>query len=176
MQFVRLPEVIRKHERVLRFCFFFVVAFVVAATVFENLKGFFATTYMYPISYVATLLLNLISIPAELDIGQLPNGFCELVLRGLVYKVTFDCTGIFALLVYFALTVAYPVSHAKKAEALIIGGPAIFIFSALRLLVLGVVGALEPRWIDIFHVYVMELATLGFMLFVWKSWINRVAD
>ena len=35
--------------------------------------------------------------------------------------------------------------------------------------------AVEPAWIELFHVYVMELATLGFMLFVWKYWINSVS-
>ncbi len=73
-----------------------------------------------------------------------------------------------------ALTLAYPAATRARGEALLLGIPAIFVFSSLRLVVLGMVAQFEPPWIDLFHVYVMELDTLGFMLFVWKYWIDEL--
>ena len=76
---------------------------------------------------------------------------------------------------FLALSLAYPASWRDRGVGLLVGVPAIAVFSCLRLVVLGVVVHVEPEWIEIFHVYVMELATLGFMLFVWKHWINGLS-
>ena len=141
---------------------------------FEHGQTIFGILYMYPISTTATFLLNLMGLRAWLSTASLPQGFCELGLEEIVYRVTFDCTGLFPLLVFLALVLAYPTSLVKKGNALLLGIPAIFVFSTLRLVTLGVVAHLSPKWIELFHVYVMELATLGFMLFVWKYWINEV--
>ena len=159
----------------IRFCLLFVTFLGGLAIVFELSQSFFAWAYMYPVSSTATRLLNLIGLEASLDTTRMPLGFCEMVLQQITYTVTFDCTGLFALLVFLSLTAAYPVTLRKKGIALLLGVPAIFVFGSLRLVVLGVVAHVEPAWIELFHVYVMELATLGFMLFVWKYWIDSVA-
>lgn len=166
--------ILDKQHAAIRFCLLFALGLGALALAFEFLQGFFAAAYMYPVSATAAGLLNWMSFEAILDTSQLSSGFCEMVLRQIVYRVTFDCTGVFALVVFLALTAAYPASLRQRGIALLLGIPAIFVFSALRLVVLGMVAYLEPGWIELFHVYVMELATLGFMLFVWKYWINQV--
>ena len=142
---------------------------------FEYAQGLAARLYMLPVSSLATALLNAMSMQAVLDTAQLHAGYCEIALRQITYRVTFDCTGSFALLLYASLSLAYPTAAIRKARALLIGVPAVFVFSTLRLVVLGIVAHIEPDWVELFHVYVMEVATLGFMLFVWKYWIDEVA-
>ncbi len=167
-------EKIRSQQPAICFCLLFALTLGGLALIFEQWQILFGWAYMLPVAHTATFLLNLLTISAELNTVPLAQGYCELGLTEIIYRVTFDCTGLFALLVFLALTVAYPASVHKKGSALLIGVPAIFAFSALRCVFLGVVAHLNPDWIELFHVYVMELATLGFMLFVWKYWINEI--
>jgi len=172
---MNLPEVLATEKPSLRFVLLGALYLGALALVFEYAQGFFATAYMLPVSSLAATLLNAVSVEAILDTAQMHLGYCEITLRQIIYRVTFDCTGIFALLLFASLTLAYPTVARRKVTAFLIGVPAIFVFSTLRLVVLGIVAYVEPGWVELFHVYVMELATLGFMLFVWKYWIDEVA-
>ena len=168
------PDLTERLRPSLRFASLFLLLLVVQAVLFEHWRAAFGLTYMLPVARAATLLLNGLGLDAALDTAAMPHGFCELVLRQVVYRVTFDCTGLFAMVVFLALALSYPTSAARKGKGLLLGVPAIFAFSTLRLVCLGIVAAVNPDWIEIFHVYVMELATVGFMLYVLKYWINRV--
>jgi len=165
---------IRIQPPAIRFCLLFALVLGGLVLVFEQWQVPFGWVYMYPVAVTATFVLNLLTIPAELNTAHLPQGYCELGFTEIVYRVTFDCTGLFALFVFLALTAAYPTSGPKKGSALLLGVPAIFVFGSLRMVSLGVVAHLNADWIELFHVYVMELATLGFMLYVWKYWINEI--
>ena len=168
-------EKIRIKQPAIRFCLLFVLTLGGLALLSEQWQILFGRVYMLPVAKTATFLLNLLAIPAELNTAPLAQGYCELGFNKIIYRVTFDCTGLFALLVFLALTAAYPTAVRKKGSALLIGVPAVFAFSVLRVAFLGIVAYLNPKWIELFHVYVMELATIGFMLFVWKYWINEIA-
>ncbi len=52
------------------------------------------------------------------------------------------------------------------------GVTAVTFFGVLRLIVLGIVARARPDWIELFHVYIMELATLAFAMFVFIYWIE----
>ena len=168
------PAFLRRENRALRFCALFAVYLAVLAAGFEYGQALWARAYMWPVSAAATSIMCALGLEAVLDVSALDLGYCELAVRQIVYRVTFDCTGVFALLVYGALVAAYPASGRLRVEALLTGVPAVAVFSCLRLVVLGVVAQVEPAWIELFHVYVMELATIGVMLYVWKHWVNRV--
>ena len=170
-----LPQALAAEKPSLRFILLGALYLAALALAFEYSQEFCATVYMLPVSSLAATLLNAMSVQAVLDTAQLHAGYCEIALRQIVYRVTFDCTGAFALLLFASLSLAYPATARKRLTAFLIGVPAIFVFSTLRLVVLGVVAYVEPDWVEIFHVYVMELATLGFMLYVWKYWIDVVA-
>ena len=167
-------RILQTRKSAFRFCLLFVVFLSLQALVFELWQPLFGTVYMRPVSSVATFFLRLMRVQAELDTSQIQQGFCELSLDRIVYLITYDCVGIFALLIYLAATLAYPASVARKGRGLLLGIPAVFVFSALRVVILGLVAHLVPEWIELFHVYIMELATLGFVLFVWMYWINEV--
>ncbi|MBT3345869.1 MAG: hypothetical protein HN712_19500 [Gemmatimonadetes bacterium] len=168
------PEFLHIDRQSLRFLGLFLAALAGLGIVFEGLPSVFQQLYMLPISHLSAALLHVLSIDTILDTTHLSDGFCELAVRRVIYRITFDCTGIFAVLAYTALTVAYPATHRLRILGLALGLPAIFTFSVLRITVLGIVARLEPAWIEVFHVYVMELATLGFMLFAWTYWLGQV--
>lgn len=163
-------------QKALRFCGLFVLYLGLFALIFEYLQLFFVRTYMYPVSTSAAFLLNGIGIEATLDSRSLLSGFCDLVIGGAVYRIIHECTGIFALLTFLALMLAYPASTSQKVQGAILGIPAFFAYSSLRLVVLGMVANLRPEWVETFHLYMMVLVNIGFMLFVWMYWVARVIE
>ena len=160
-------------RRGLSFAARFLAFLLLLGAIFEGVPSLFQQLYMLPVAHVCAALLNLLGLEAALDTTGLTEGFCELLLGRIIYRVTFDCTGIFALVVFAALTLAFPATWRQRASGLALGVPAIFAFSVLRIGVLGIVAHVRPAWIALFHVYVMELATLGFMLFIWLYWLGQ---
>ncbi|MFC1526479.1 hypothetical protein ACFL6X_06690 [Candidatus Latescibacterota bacterium] len=160
----------------LGFCALFALYLAGLALIFDRLESVFGTLYLYPVSWAAAFLLDLVGVPVQLDSGPLAAGFCVLEMEAIVFHVTFECTGVFALLIYFAAVLAYPASVGSRAWGLLAGGPAFFAYSVARLLVLGVVARLAPDWTQFFHLYLLVFMNVGFMLFAWSSWVNRVAQ
>lgn len=161
-------------HKALGFCLVFVGLLCALSLVFDAFQIFFTTTYMYPVSYLAVFLLNGIGIAAELHTSTLVAGFCDLVLGGTIYRIIHECTGIFALLIYMALVFAYPTSFYHKMQGVLLGLPAFYLYSALRLVILGVVAHFEPAWVELVHQYMMVLVNLGFLLFLWIHWLGQV--
>ncbi len=158
----------------LRFCLFFVVWLGIMALGFEWGRSQLVNLYMYPISYAATQLLNLVGIEAQLGEAFLAAGVCELAVRDIVYLVTFECTGIFALFMCLAAVLAYPASWADKVKGVVMVVPAFVVYSTLRLMIMGLVAYFDPARIDLFHVYIMVLVNIGFVLLLWMYWIREV--
>ena len=163
-------------QKALRFCGLFVLYLGLLAVAFEYLSLFFARIYMYPVSAFAAFVLNGMGIEAILDTRPLLAGFCDLAVEGAVYRIIHECTGIFALLTFLVLILAYPTSVSQKVQGAILGIPAFFIYSSLRLVVLGAVATLKPEWVETFHLYMMVLVNIGFMFFVWMYWVARVIE
>jgi len=157
----------------LRFLLLFVAGVSLFAAIFSKWQALFDQIYLYPVSYAAATLLDRIGIPAELNASSLSLGFCLVIFDEIIFRVIPECTGIFALLIFLAALLAYPASAAQKGWGLLLGLPAFFVYSSLRLVLLGVVAHLHSEWLPFFHVYLMLLLNLGFMLCVWVSWINR---
>jgi exosortase/archaeosortase family protein len=159
-------------SRVLRFCGRFVFAITAQLLAFEALPEFFGLYHLYPVSWMASQVLNLLGVQANLTTMELANGFCRLELTGIQYAVTHECTGILAVFVLTAAILAYPVPSRQRGTGLLMAIPAVTFFGVLRLVVLGIVAGARPGWIELFHLYIMELATLAFALFVFIYWIE----
>ncbi|MEE3257914.1 MAG: hypothetical protein VX293_01770 [Candidatus Latescibacterota bacterium] len=92
----------------------------------------------------------------------------------MVYRIIHECTGIFALLIFLSLVFAYPTSFYHKMQGVLLGLPSFYLYSALRLVILGVIAHFEPDLVELFHQYMMVLVNLGFLLFLWLNWIDQV--
>lgn len=158
----------------LRFCLFFAAWLGVMALGFELGRSQLVDLYMYPISYAAMQLLNLAGVEAELGETLLATGVCELAVRDIVYLVTFECTGIFALFMCLAAVLAYPAPMVDRAKGVVLVVPAFIVYSTLRLLVMGMVAHFAPAQIELFHVYIMVLVNIGFVLLLWMYWVQEV--
>ncbi|MFH1566749.1 MAG: hypothetical protein ABIL09_02040 [Gemmatimonadota bacterium] len=129
--------------------------------------------YLYPLSWGAARLLPLLGVPAVLDASLLDTGICALVMERVVFQVTYDCAGIFALCVYVAAVLAHPATAAWRAAGILAGGVGLFGYGLVRVVVLALVGHLVPGWLDFLHVYLLVLMNVGFVVFLWASWVGR---
>ena len=159
-----------------RFCLFFLGWLAALATIFEWWRLHWVDIYMYPICYGAVYLLNLLGLPAVLGQLYLPAATYELSLDNVVYLVTFECTGLFALFICLASILAYPAPVSVKVKGLFVVVPSFCVYSTLRLVILGLVAHIAPAHIELFHIYVMVLVNIGFVLSLWLYWIYEMVQ
>lgn len=160
----------------LRFCGQFALVVFAQVAVFELLPGIFSSFHLLPISWLATQILGSVGVHAELITHDLAAGFCRLDLSGVQYAVTHECTGILAVFVVSAAVIAYPVAWRSRLRGLALAVPAVSLFGILRLVILGIVAQSRPDWIEVFHIYIMELATLAFAMYVFIYWIEDLRE
>lgn len=153
-----------------RFLFGFAGCLILLAGAFEGLRPLLVHGYMWPVSRAAALVLNLLGIPASLGETEPQVGVCPLAVHGVIYLVTFECTGIFALFLCLAAVLGFPVPLGHRVRGVLLVVPAFATYSAARLVVMGLVARFAPEQIELFHLYVMVLVNLGFVLLLWLYW------
>lgn len=163
-----------RERKGVQFCALFAVWLAVFAGAFELARTLLVELYMYPISYVAAWILNGIGVQAALGNALLASGVCQLAVSDVVYLVTFECTGIFALFMCASSVLAYPASKVSKIKGISLVLPAFLAYSTLRLVVMGVVARFIPDHIELFHVYIMVLVNIGFVLLLWLYWVREM--
>ncbi len=158
----------------LKFCLLFALWVAVMAVGFELFRPQLVALYMHPVSRGAALLLEAIGLQVRLSMLPSAAGVCELALDQVVYLVTFECTGIFALGLCLASVLAYPASPASKLKGVAVVLPAFAAYGTLRLATMGLVAHFLPSRIELFHLYVMVVVNLGFVFFLWSYWVHEV--
>lgn len=140
---------------------------------FDRYEAFVTLYYVRPVSSAASGLLGGIGIRSDV-ITNLGVGACSLQMQQVSYRITQGCTGLFTCALYVSCILAYPIPVGKKLAGLAMGLPAFFVFGVLRVVIMGVVAVVRPAHIEIFHVYIMAIANLGFAMFVWIYWHSKV--
>jgi exosortase/archaeosortase family protein len=162
-------------KTIARFACLFLGCTLVFHLIFDYNQGLVGLIYVIPIYRVAEFILRAIGIHAEV-MRDLELGICTLLLDPISYRITQGCTGIFTSSLYVSGVVSYPVGVSKKLVGLLIGVPAFFVFGALRIVIMGVVATVQPARVEIFHIYIMAMANLGFAMFVWVYWYHKVIE
>lgn len=155
------------------FCALFAASLTSLVLVFDQWEPVFGALYLHPVSWASAVLLDLAGVPAVLDAGPLDLGMCILTMEHIIFHVEHECTGLFALFIYLAAVLAYRAPVAHKVCGVLVGVPAFFAYSSLRLVLLGLLAQVIPNSVQFCHIYLMVLMNLGFMLFLWSSWANR---
>lgn len=163
----------RRARSRLGFCALFCLYTAGLALAFHQWESGVGPLYLYPVSWSAGALLDAIGISALLDAAQVTAGLCVLTMERAVFHVTYECTGVSALVIYLAAVLAHPTTARHRIAGVVLGGLALFGYSVLRLVALGVVARISPGHTQFFHVYLLVLMNVGFMLFVWGSWARR---
>ena len=148
---------------------------VVFFLLFERYQEFVGLGYVRSVSYAASFLLHGIGIHSE-AIMDLQAGACTLLLEQATYTITQGCTGLFTCALFVSGILSYPVAWRMKLIGLLIGIPSFFTFGILRIVIMAIVAVIQPSRVEVFHVYIMAIANLGFAVFVWVYWFNKVVE
>lgn len=168
-----LSHLLRRAHSRLGFCALFAAYAAALALAFDHWEAGIGPLCLYPVSRAAGAVLDAIGVATLLDARQLAGGLCVLTMEATVFHVTYECTGISALVIYLAAVLAHPTTAAHRVVGVLLGGSALFAYSVLRLVVLGVIARLSPEHTQFFHVYLLVLMNVGFMLYLWSSWVRR---
>ena len=152
----------------------FIGIIIVLSATFDALSFIYRPLILMPISYTGFLILKGIGIPVTfLGPVDIP-GFCEYRLPQSILQVTFGCTGIFALFILIAGIAAFPGSLRSKGIGMLIALPVFYVYSILRLVIIGGIGYWYPGAVDFVHSFLMEIINVAFILFVYFLWIRYV--
>mgnify|MGYP006288079753 CR=1 FL=1 len=158
--------VITGKEQFLRFFYrFFIIfaAFVFAAVM---MPGGFNTWYN---SVWAGLVGAILSVTngAVRVAGDLVsyNGFRVVIIP--------ECTGLIAMLLFTAFILALPASNNDRARGLLYGLPILFVFNALRLSLLLVVGEGWPGAFEYVHIYIAQMLFILVVFVICLTWLKR---
>ena len=158
----------------LRFCVLFAVWLGGMAVAFQLLRPYLLFLYMEPLSTAAAWTLRQLGVPAHSSGPLLPVGICQLRVNEVVYWITFECTGIFALFLCLASVLAFPATLAAKSLGVALVAPAFVLYSIARLAIMGLVAWYAPERIALFHLYIMVIVNTGFVLLLWLYWIRAI--
>jgi exosortase/archaeosortase family protein len=154
----------------IRFVAGFILWLAVLAVVFDLTRSWWVTGYMRPVTAAAAGGLRWLGQPASLAQVDYVDGVCLLAVEEVVYRVTFECTGIFALFLVTASILAFPARISERVNGVLMAVPAFTAYSILRMVVLGLVAHFSPHHIELFHLYVMVVANVGFAVALWLYW------
>lgn len=97
-----------------------------------------------------------------------------LVLKNMDFEIIHECTGIFALMIYFSCTMAYPTKWKNKIIGIAIGFPFIMIMNIFRIIFLIYVADYHQSMFEYVHSYLWQGTFIIFVMLIWLLWIEKV--
>ena len=130
--------------------------------------------FMACVTEGACLILSYLGFMVAVVGNSINTGYAELAFQSSIYLVNQDCTGLSLVLLVAAATVAVPAHLSLR----ILGLTLISLFAAMvgcmRIVILGCVAEYNPEIFHLFHTYIMEVATVGFGLWILTIWFELV--
>lgn len=93
----------------------------------------------------------------------------------LTIEIIPECTGIFEIIIYTSIVLAYPAPWRKRLAGTGMGILAIIFLNMIRLLVLGLIGIRFTEIMEWVHLYLWQLTIILFVLalfLLWLAWIS----
>ena len=122
-------------------------------------------------SGAAFALLNL-GFVAQVYSQATDVGYAELHFNSTIYRVNEDCTGLSLVLLVAAAVVAMPARLAIRISGLVLMSIIAGLIGGMRIVVLGCVAEYQADLFELFHTYLMEVTTVGAMLWIFTGWGN----
>ena len=98
----------------------------------------------------------------------------SLILSTMTFEIIHECTGIFALMIYFSCTIAYPTNWKRKIIGIAIGFPFILTMNLVRMIVLVYIAGYHQDIFDYVHSYLWQGTFIIFVILIWFLWIEKV--
>ena len=124
------------------------------------------------VTQAAAVLLSNIGFVADAYPQTANAGYAEIRFNSTVYRVNEDCTGLSLVMLVAASVVAIPAPLRIRTVGLVLMGLLAAAVGCLRIVILGCVAEYQAHIFHFFHTYLMEVATVGFGLWILLSWFN----
>ena len=107
---------------------------------------------------------------------QITQNGIYIILKNNQWIMTPECTAISAIIVFSSFIFAYRSSLRSKTLAIVIGIPFIIVANILRLFTLAWATELFPKYANLAHDYVWQVAFLILIVIMWLVWIEMVVN
>ena len=153
-----------------RFVFLFLVYLALVSVLYPVFTSSFPGAIRWLIDLTAQIEYWLFR-PFTQDVSYAGN---LVVFRGFSVKIIVECTGIYEILIFSAAVLAFPTSIRKKLIGLLLGGPLLYFFNVIRIVVLIIVGRYWFSIFDFMHIYFWQATLILMITSVWLLWIFKV--
>ena len=113
-------------------------------------------------------VLNVFGLPVAVR-GNIVSG------AGLAFQIVLECTALFTVGLFACFVCFSQADARKKALALTLGIPALYVGNIIRLTLIFVASRYDPRLFGITHVYLGQVFTIFMVLLaciLWLKWVN----
>jgi archaeosortase B (VPXXXP-CTERM-specific) len=153
-----------------RFVFLFLVYLALVSVLYPVFTSSFPGAIRWLIDLTAQIEYWLFR-PFTQDVSYAGN---LVVFHGFSVKIIVECTGIYEILIFSAAVLAFPTSIRKKLIGLLLGGPLLYFFNVIRIVVLIIVGRYWFSIFDFMHIYFWQATLILMITSVWLLWIFKV--
>ena len=120
----------------------------------------------------AAVVLSNLGFVADVYLQTTHSGYAEIRFNSTVYEVNEDCTGLSLVLLVAAAIVAIPVPLRLRILGVVLMGFLAAFVGCMRIVILGCVAEYQTDLFDLFHTYLMEVATVGIGLWMLLFWFK----
>ena len=124
------------------------------------------------VTQAGAVLLSNIGFVADAYPQTANAGYAEIRFNSTVYRVNEDCTGLSLVMLVAAAVVATPSPLHIRAFGVALMGLLAATIGCMRIVILGCIAEYQAHIFHFFHTYLMEVATVGFGLWILLSWFN----
>ncbi|MBI4775330.1 MAG: archaeosortase/exosortase family protein [Deltaproteobacteria bacterium] len=160
----------------LRFC----LLFAVLVSVFYSLTSLqvvishvdITTPVTSAVIKTTRLLVDLLGAPVRLENA-------DLVTPGMRLRISDDCNGMIAFIIYMSAVLAFPSRWRDKGIGILMGAVLIWTLNILRILILVYVALYFPQFFFETHIYVAQSVVIAAGVVLWFFWAQsalRAAD
>ncbi len=93
----------------------------------------------------------------------------------LAIQIIPECTGLYEMIIFSAVVLAYPALWWKKLVGVVMGMVILLFLNLVRLLVLALIGMRDAQLMEWVHLYLWQLTLILFVVglfFAWLSWVR----
>jgi exosortase/archaeosortase family protein len=96
------------------------------------------------------------------------------ILGGIDMEIIYECTGIYAIIVFSSAVFASWFPFWEKCKALLWGLPSIYMLNLIRLVTIFLISQWNPKLFDIIHTFFWQLFLIFFVVFFFYSWLQTM--
>ena len=127
------------------------------------------------VTHGAAIALSNFGFVTEVYSQAAHSGYAEIRFNSTVYRVNEDCTGLSLVLLVVAAIAALPAPLRIRILGVVFMGFLAASIGCMRIVILGFVAEYQADLFHLLHTYLMEVATVGAMLWIFTIWSDFTA-